>query len=73
MIFMKMTKAIKFKNIIFIPLLGMMLGKVVNSITTFFAYKYDLIQNLSSWMEGWSIYDNERKLRIVIFKYPGSL
>ena len=51
-IFMKMTKAIKFKNIIFIPLLGMMLGKVVNSITTFFAYKYDLIQNLSSWMEG---------------------
>ena len=52
MIFMKMTKAIKFKNIIFIPLLGMMLGKVVNSITTFFAYKYDLIQNLSSWMEG---------------------
>ena len=29
-----------------------MLGKVVNSITTFFAYKYDLIQNLSSWMEG---------------------
>lgn len=52
MIFMKMTKVIKFKNIVFIPLLGMMLGKVVNSITTFFAYKYDLIQNLSSWMEG---------------------
>lgn len=51
-IFMKMTKKIKFKNIVFIPLLGMMLGKVVNSITTFFAYKYDLIQSISSWMEG---------------------
>ena len=52
LIFIKMTKQIKFKNIIFIPLLGMMLGKVVGSITTFFAYKYDLVQSISSWMEG---------------------
>lgn len=51
-LFMKMTKQIKFKNIVFVPLLGLMLGKVINSITTFFAYKHDLIQNISSWMEG---------------------
>ena len=35
-----------------VPLIGMMLGKIVGSITTFFAYKYDLVQNISSWMEG---------------------
>lgn len=52
MIFMKMIKAIKLKNIIFVPLVGMMLGKVVGSITTFVSYKYDLVQNVSSWMEG---------------------
>lgn len=51
-LFMKMIKSIKFKNIILVPLLGIMLGKIVNSITMFFAYKYDLIQNLASWMEG---------------------
>lgn len=51
-IFIKMTKQIKFKNIIFVPLLGMMLGKVVGSITTFLAYKHDLVQSISSWMEG---------------------
>lgn len=51
-LFMKMIKAIKIKNIIFVPLIGMMLGKVIGSITTFFAYKYDLVQNISSWMEG---------------------
>ena len=51
-LFMKMIKAIKIKNIIFIPLIGMMLGKIIESITTFFAYKYDLVQNISSWMEG---------------------
>ena len=52
MIFMKMIKAIKLKNIIFVPLVGMMLGKVVGSITSFIAYKYDLVQNVTSWMEG---------------------
>lgn len=51
-LFMKMIKAIKIKNIIFIPLIGMMLGKIIGSIITFFAYKYDLVQNISSWMEG---------------------
>ena len=51
-LFMKMIKAIKIKNIVFVPLIGMMLGKIVGSITTFFAYKYDLVQNISSWMEG---------------------
>lgn len=52
MIFMKMIKAIKLKNIIFVPLVGMMLGKVVGSITSFIAYRYDLVQNVTSWMEG---------------------
>ena len=51
-LFMKMIKVIKIKNIIFVPLIGMMLGKIIGSITTFFAYKYDLVQNISSWMEG---------------------
>lgn len=51
-IFMRMIKAIQIKNIIFVPLVGMMLGKVIGSITTYFSYKYDLVQNISSWMEG---------------------
>lgn len=51
-LFMKIIKSIKIKNIVFVPLIGMMLGKIVGSITTFFAYKYDLVQNISSWMEG---------------------
>lgn len=51
-LFMTMMKRIQLKNIIFVPLVGMMLGKVVGSITAYFAYKYDLVQNISSWMEG---------------------
>jgi iron complex transport system permease protein len=51
-IFMKILERIKFKNTIFIPLVGLMFGNIVGSITTFFAYRYDLIQNMSSWLQG---------------------
>lgn len=51
-IFMKILDRIKFKDTIFIPLVGLMFGGIINSITTFFAYKYNLIQNMSAWMFG---------------------
>lgn len=51
-IFMKILKAIKLKNSIFIPLIGIMLGNVISSTTDFFAYKYDLIQNMNSFLQG---------------------
>lgn len=51
-IFVKILEHIKFKDAIFIPLVGLMFGNIVGSITTFFAYKYDLIQNISSWLQG---------------------
>lgn len=52
LLFMKILERIRFKNVIFVPLVGLMLGSVVNSVTTFIAYRYDLIQTLSSWMQG---------------------
>ncbi|AMR49195.1 MULTISPECIES: ABC transporter permease [Bacillus amyloliquefaciens group] len=51
-LFMKILERIKFNDAIFIPLVGLMLGNIVSSIATFIAYKYDLIQNLSSWLQG---------------------
>ncbi|AOZ93104.1 ABC transporter permease [Paenibacillus crassostreae] len=51
-IFMKILDKVKYKDAIFIPLVGLMFGNVVGSITTFFAYKNDLIQNMSSWLQG---------------------
>ncbi|MED0735645.1 ABC transporter permease [Aneurinibacillus thermoaerophilus] len=51
-LFMKFLEKIKFKDTIFIPLVGLMFGNIISSISTFFAYKYDLIQNMSSWLQG---------------------
>lgn len=51
-IFMKILEKIKFKDAIFIPLVGLMFGSIISSIATFFAYGNDLIQNMTSWMQG---------------------
>src|SRR5690625_2743709 len=51
-IFMKILEKVQFKDAIFIPLVGLMFGSIIGSISTFFAYKNDLIQNMSSWMQG---------------------
>lgn len=52
LLFMKLLTKLQFKNAIIVPLVGMMMGNVVGSITSFFAYKYDIMQNMSSWLQG---------------------
>ncbi|CAM3419067.1 ABC transporter permease [Marinicrinis lubricantis] len=51
-IFMQILDRIKFKDAIFVPLIGIMYGNILSSITTFFAYEADLLQNISSWLMG---------------------
>ncbi|SFB05237.1 iron complex transport system permease protein [Lentibacillus halodurans] len=51
-IFMKILEKIKFKEAIFIPLVGLMFGNIISSVAIFLAYRNDMIQNMSSWMQG---------------------
>ena len=52
MLFMMLLQGLRVKNAFIVPLVGMMMGNVVSSVTTFFAYQYDIIQNMSSWLQG---------------------
>lgn len=52
LLFMKILDKIKFKDTIFIPLVGLMFGNIISSIATFFAYKHDLIQSMNTWLHG---------------------
>ncbi|ASV67291.1 ABC transporter permease [Cytobacillus sp. FSL W7-1323] len=52
MVFMQILDRIKFKDVIFVPLIGIMYGNILSSITTFFAYEADILQNISSWLMG---------------------
>ncbi|WP_243014574.1 ABC transporter permease [Brevibacillus borstelensis] len=51
-VFMRILEKIKYKDTIFIPLVGLMFGNIISSFATFIAYKYDLIQNMSAWLQG---------------------
>ncbi|CAM3222527.1 ABC transporter permease [Filibacter tadaridae] len=52
LLFMQILDRIKFKDAIFIPLVGLMFGNILSSIATFFAYKANVIQNMSAWLQG---------------------
>lgn len=52
MLFMSIITRIKFKDVIFVPLIGLMLGGVVASISTFLALRTDMLQAISGWMHG---------------------
>lgn len=51
-LFMQILDRIKFKDPVFVPLIGIMYGNILSSITTFFAYEGDLIQNINTWLMG---------------------
>ena len=51
-LFIILLNGLRVRNAFIVPLIGMMMGNVVSSITTFFAYQYDIVQNISSWLQG---------------------
>lgn len=52
LVFMQILDRIKFKDAIFVPLIGIMYGNILSSITTFLGYEANILQNLSSWLMG---------------------
>jgi iron complex transport system permease protein len=51
-LFLAILRRLPTRNTLLIPLVGIMLGGVIGAVTTFFAYRYDLLQTLSNWMIG---------------------
>lgn len=52
MVFLALSRLLPGKDPVFLPLLGVMFGNIVGSVATFFAYQFELIQNMSSWLQG---------------------
>jgi len=51
-LFLGVLSRIPLRSPLIVPLVGIMLGGVISSITNFFAYRYDLLQSLSVWTNG---------------------
>ncbi len=51
-IFIWFIQRIQFKDVVMVPLVGIMFGNVVGGITNYLSYKYEMTQALSSWTVG---------------------
>lgn len=51
-IFVWFIQRIQFKDMVMVPLVGIMFGNVIGGITSYLAYKYEMTQALSSWLVG---------------------
>lgn len=51
-VFVWFIQRIRFKDLVRVPLVGIMFGNVIGGITSYLAYKYEMTQALSSWLVG---------------------
>lgn len=51
-IFVWFVQRIQFKDTVMVPLVGIMFGNIINGVTSFVAYKYEITQALSTWETG---------------------
>lgn len=52
MVFFAFLRRVTLRSSVIVPIVGMMLGAVVSSITTFFALKTQMLQSLGTWFQG---------------------
>jgi len=52
MIFLRISRRAIVKDILLVPLIGIMLGGVIGALTAFIAYRFDLMQSLLAWTVG---------------------
>ena len=51
-IFVYFIQRIQFKEIVMVPLVGIMFENIIGGVTNFLAYKYEMTQALSTWLVG---------------------
>ena len=51
-LFVYFIQKIQFKDVVMVPLVGIMFGNIIGGITNYLAYKYEVTQALSSWLVG---------------------
>lgn len=51
-VFVWFIQRIQFKDVVMVPLVGIMFSNVIGGITSFLAYRFEMTQALSSWLVG---------------------
>ena len=69
-IFVYFIQKIQFKDVIMVPLVGIMFGNIIGGITNYLAYRYEMTQALSSWLVGHFSLVIRGRYEIVFFIVP---
>ncbi len=51
-LFLRILRAVPLRDVLLVPLVGIMLGGIIGAITAFFAYRYGLMGSLLAWNMG---------------------
>ena len=51
-VFVWFIQRIQFKDVVMVPLVGIMFGNVIGGITSYLAYQFEMTQALSTWLVG---------------------
>ena len=51
-LFVQLINLIRVKDVIFVPLLGIMIGGILSSFTTFVALRTNALQSIGNWLTG---------------------
>jgi iron complex transport system permease protein len=52
MVFLRILDRIPLQSTLLVPIIGIMLGGIINAVATFIAYRFDLMQSLATWSTG---------------------
>lgn len=50
--FVWFIQRVSFKDVVMVPLVGIMFGNIIGGVTSYLAYRYEMTQALSSWLVG---------------------
>lgn len=51
-LFLRILRAVPLRDMLLVPLVGIMLGGIIGAITTFFAYRFELMASMLAWTMG---------------------
>nr|WP_246215930.1 ABC transporter permease [Microvirga makkahensis] len=51
-LFLRILRFVPLRSVLVVPLVGIMLSGIIGATTTFFAYRFDLLQSLNAWTTG---------------------
>ncbi len=51
-IFLGIVRRIRHRNVVFVPIVGLMFGGIIGSLSTFFAVRLNIVQDTNAWMIG---------------------